>query len=54
MTAPTVFPADLNATDFLKALMASATTKAVEEMLSKLPIVDANYYNYDDESPEKN
>ena len=54
MTAPTVFPAELDSADFLKALMGSATTKAVEELLSKLPIVGANYYSYDDDQPEKN
>jgi hypothetical protein len=54
VTVPTEFPAGLNASDFLKALMASATTKAVDDVLSKLPIVDANYYNYDDDLPEKN
>ena len=54
MTGPTVFPGGMNAIDFLKSLMAAATTKAVEEVLGKLPIVDANYYNYDEDNPEKN
>src|SRR5579883_194031 len=51
MTKPTDFPANLVAKDFLKALMESATSKAVEELLSKLPIVDVNSYHYDPDSP---
>src|SRR5947209_5560640 len=51
VTSPTEFPANLSAPDFLKALMASATTKAVEEVLSKLPIVDVHRYLYNPDNP---
>ena len=53
MTTPTEFPAELSATEFLKALMASATTKAVDELLNKLPIVDAQSYHYDPDSQDR-
>src|SRR5438105_2922232 len=51
MTKPTDFPASVGAKDFLKALMESATTKGVESVLSKLPIVDVHSYHYDQDAP---
>jgi hypothetical protein len=52
MIKPTDFPSSLNGKDFLKALMESATTKAVEELLGKLPLMDVNCYHYEADTPE--
>src|SRR5947209_4647576 len=52
MMKPTDFPSSLYPTEFLKALMESATVKAVEELQRKLPIADVHSYNYDPDAPE--
>lgn len=52
MTVPTQFPATLNAQDFLKTLMESATTKAIDELLGKLPIVDMHAFNLNLDQPD--
>lgn len=52
MIKPTDFPSNLNGKEFLKALMETATTKAVEDLLSKLPIMDVNSYHYEADTPE--
>jgi hypothetical protein len=54
MMKSTSFPANVDAKDFLKSLMESATTKAVEEVLRKLPLADVHTYNYDPDAPETN
>ena len=52
MTKQVDFPSNVGTKDFLTALTNSFTTRAIEELIGKLPITDVNSYQFDPDAPE--